>query len=40
VLRLLASEFESCMLALNYVRRELEAYGTVEAQTVRKLLEN
>jgi hypothetical protein len=38
VLRQLADEFETCMVGLHMVRRELETYGSPEMQSVRKLL--
>jgi len=40
VLRQLAGSFEQCMLGLNMVRRELDAYAAPETQAVRKLLES
>ena len=39
VLRRLSDQFEACMVGLNMVRRELDAYATPEMQAVRKLLE-
>jgi hypothetical protein len=38
VLRELADQFETCVVALHHVRREMDAYGSPEAQTVRRLL--
>jgi len=38
VLRELSDQFETCVVALHQVRREMEAYGSPEAQTVRRLL--
>jgi hypothetical protein len=40
VLRQLADQFETCMVGLHLVRRELDACGTPEMQTVRRLLED
>lgn len=39
VLRRLADQFETCMVGLHLVRRELEAYSSPQMQAVRKLLE-
>ena len=38
VLRRLSEQFETCMLGLNLVRKELDAYGTPQARAVRALL--
>ena len=40
VLRQLSDQFETCMVGLHLVRRELDAYGSPEMQTVRRLLES
>lgn len=39
VLRRLSDQFETCMVGLHLVRKELEAYGSPEMKAVRKLLE-
>lgn len=39
ILRQLSQDFETCMVGLHLVRKELEAYGSPEMQAVRKLLE-
>ena len=39
VLRELSDQFEACVLALHQVRHEMDAYGTPEARTVRRLLD-
>lgn len=38
VLRQLAEQFETCMVGLNIVRQELDAYGSPEMTAVRRLL--
>jgi len=40
LMRQLADRFEVYMHGLNLVRRELDAYGTPESRTVRRLLES
>jgi len=40
VLRQLSDQFETCMMGLHLVRRELDAYGSPETQAVRRLLES
>ena len=40
VLRQLADNFETCMYGLHLVRKELDAYGSPEMRTVRRLLES
>jgi hypothetical protein len=40
VLRQLSEQFESCMLGLHMVRKELESYSTVQAQAFRRLLDS
>jgi hypothetical protein len=40
VLRQLADEFETCMVGLHMVRRELDQYGDPQLQAVRRLLES
>lgn len=40
VLRQLSDQFESCVLALQQVRREIDAYGSAESRTVQRLLES
>ena len=40
ILRQLADQFETCMFGLHVVRRELDAYGSPEMRTVRRLLES
>jgi hypothetical protein len=40
VLRQLADQFETCMLGLHMVRKDLETYGSTEMQAVRRLLDS
>lgn len=39
VLRRLSDQFETCMIGLNLVRKELEAYSSPEMQSLRRMLE-